>query len=544
MTLFGITSIITFFTSIGFGLVVFSSNRESKLNKSWLTLSIFIAFWSIFLYGVVSSSNQESAIFWQYFLDITAIFIPVLYLNFIFEFLNIKNNILKIGSFLFTIFLSIFSFSEHFKIGVIRVFDLYWVNPGKYYFIFPLFFTVIIIISLVYLIKAYLNTGKDPIFHGQVRNQLLAGLIGFSGGITNFFPQLFNIYPFGNYFIILYVFFVSYAVLKYKFFDTKVISTQLFSGAITLIFLFNLLKPVESTTDWFLNFFIFISILIFVTLLNRSMYKEIESKRKIEQLAEDLKYANDQLQKMDKQKSEFINLASHQLRGPVASLKGYSSMILEGSYGKISKKVEDVVGRISQSSNALALIIDDFLNLSRIERGKIEFNFAEGNFKEVTESAVEELKQKAKDKKLKMTFTVKKGNYVLSLDAEKIRQIVSNLIDNSIKYTPKGSVDIKLSENAGKILLKVSDTGIGIPKDGIDKLFKKFSRLENASEENVQGTGLGLYLAKEVMNAHDGRVWVESEGQNKGSSFFVEMKAVERRKEKREDKKEFTVAEK
>ncbi|AKM84297.1 TPA: hypothetical protein DCZ46_03050 [Candidatus Campbellbacteria bacterium] len=530
MTLFGITSIITFFASVGFGLVVYSSNRESKLNKSWLILSIFIAFWSIFLYGVVSSQSENSALLWQYCLDFIAIFIPVLYLNFILEFLNIKNNALKFGSFLFTMFLAVFSFSSYFKIGVIKSFDFYWVNPGKYYFIFPAFFIAIIIISLIYLIKAYLKNKNDYTLRGQIRNQLIAGIIGFSGGITNFFPQLFDIYPFGNYFIILYVFFVSYAVLKYKFLDTKVISTQLFSGAITLVFLFNLLKHIESISEWLINFVIFIMIVTFVTLLNRSMYKELEAKRQIEELAENLKDANVQLKKMDKQKSEFINLASHQLRGPVASLKGYSSMILEGSYGPISKKIEDVVTRLSQSSNALALIIDDFLNLSRIERGKIEFNFTEGNLKEVVDSAVEELKQKALDKKLKMTFTAKKGNYTLNMDSEKVRQIVSNLIDNSIKYTPKGSIKVKLSQENEEMLLEVTDTGIGVPPQDMDKLFKKFSRLANANEENIQGTGLGLYLAKEVMNAHNGKIWIESEGQDKGSSFFVEFKAKERRK--------------
>jgi len=141
--------------------------------------------------------------------------------------------------------------------------------------------------------------------------------------------------------------------------------------------------------------------------------------------------------------------------------------------------------------------------------------------KEVTD----ELKQKALDKKLKFSLNVDEGNYKTKLDTDKMRQIIGNVIDNSIKYTPAGSVDVDLSTADKKMLLKVSDTGIGIPKGGIEKLFKKFSRLENANNGNITGTGLGLYLTKEVVKAHGGKVWVESEGENKGSQFFIELNA-------------------
>jgi len=379
MTLFGITSIITFFTSIGFGLIVYSSNRRSKLNKSWLILSIFIAFWSIFLYKGAYSQTENSALLWLYCLDFTAIFIPILYLNFIFNFLEIKKTNFKKAVLFLTGLLAIFSFSPLFKLGVVKTFDFYWVDPGKYYFLFPTFFIIIIIISLLYLIKTYLKNKKDYLYRGQIRNQIIAGFIGFSGGITNFFPQLFNIYPFGNYFIILYVFFVSYAILKYKFLNTKIISAQLFSGAMALIFLFNFLKPTNSVDEWMINFALFVMMVIFVVLLNRSIFKEIQAKRKIELLAEELEKANIRLKKLDQQKSDFVSVASHQLRAPIASIKGYSSMVMEGSYGPTSEKISEIIKRIFQSSSNLAFIVDDFLNLSRIERGKIEFNFVKAD---------------------------------------------------------------------------------------------------------------------------------------------------------------------
>jgi len=523
MSLFGATSIITFFTSIGFALVVYSSNRKSKLNKSWLTLSIFIAFWSIFLYKVISSKSESEAIFWQYLLDIDAIFIPVLYLNFIFKFLKINSKKL-IPFFFFTSFLlSLFSFTSFFKNCVEKIFDFYWINSGPFYFVFPIFFTIIIIISLIYLIKAYLENKNNKIIQGQIRNQLLAGIIGFGGGFTNFFPQLFNIYPFGNYFIILYVFFVSYAVLKYKFLNTKIISTQLFTGVISLIFLFNLLKPSNSAVEWSTNFVIFIMIIIFVILLNRGLYKEQKSKNKIEKLAKKLKIANTRLKKISKQKSEFVSIASHQLRTPIASLKGYTSMILEGSYGPTSPKILDVINKLFKSSQSLSLIIDDFLNLSRIERGKIVFNFTETNLKDLVEQVITEVKPRAEEKHLKILKEIKDKKYIINVDSEKIKQVILNIIDNSIKYTPEGSIEIKLSQTSNLVRIMVRDTGIGLPKDKIGELFQKFKRLDNANDTNIKGTGLGLFLAKTIVEAHKGKIWAESEGRGKGSTFFVEL---------------------
>jgi len=266
---------------------------------------------------------------------------------------------------------------------------------------------------------------------------------------------------------------------------------------------------------------------IIVIIAMKKIEKEADDKEKIQSLADDLKKANRRLKKLDEQKSEFVSIASHQLRAPIASLKGYSSMILEGSYGPISTKVMEVVNRLFQSSQSLALIVDDFLNLSRIERGKIEFAFEKGNLREILEQIIEEIKPRAKIKKIKITKEIKEKNYISNLDVGKIKQAISNILDNSLKYTKEGSIDIKLSKTeGGKILLMIRDTGIGLSKDKTTELFKKFSRLDNANDANIQGTGLGLFLAKTIVEAHKGKIWAESEGEGKGSTFFIELNEV------------------
>ena len=150
------------------------------------------------------------------------------------------------------------------------------------------------------------------------------------------------------------------------------------------------------------------------------------------------------------------------------------------------------------------------------------------NMNDLVRSVIEELKQNTEKKGLKLGFEYDNTKiYSVKADREKIKQDLMNIVDNSAKYTPKGEVSVSLTKTVpGKILFAVKDTGIGISKDTIPKLFAKFIRAKNANETNIRGTGLGLFIAKEIVTAHGGRIWVESEGEGKGSQFYVELPEV------------------
>jgi signal transduction histidine kinase len=155
----------------------------------------------------------------------------------------------------------------------------------------------------------------------------------------------------------------------------------------------------------------------------------------------------------------------------------------------------------------------------------MKYDFKAMDLNDLVKSVIEELKQNVEKKGLKLTYecdTTK--TYLVNVDSEKIKQVLMNIIDNSAKYTPKGEVKVSLTKNSsGKTLFAVKDTGIGISKDTIPKLFAKFIRAKNANETNIRGTGLGLFIAKEIITAHEGKIWVESEGEGKGSQFYVEL---------------------
>jgi signal transduction histidine kinase len=325
-----------------------------------------------------------------------------------------------------------------------------------------------------------------------------------------------------------------YGVLRYKLLSTKVISAQLFSSALVLVFLFNLLST-TTIEQWLINFFMFILVIFFSVLLVNSVNREVKTRQKIEKLAEDLSTANDRLKELDQQKSEFVSLASHQLRGPLTAVKGYASMIIEGDFGNMDEGVKGAIEKMYKSTQDLVVLVNDYLDVSRIEQGRMQYDFTTFDMKDLVAQVVVELKPNIEKANLTLDFDVDTNQkFMINADMGKIKQVIGNFIDNSIKYTPKGAIHVWLSKtNVGnptqkaKALITISDTGVGIAPEVLPKLFEKFTRAPDASKTNILGTGLGLYVAKKMVEAHHGRVWAESAGQNKGSSFFIELDLAE-----------------
>lgn len=317
-----------------------------------------------------------------------------------------------------------------------------------------------------------------------------------------------------------------YGVIRYKLLSTKVISAQLFSTALGLTTLFNLLRS-TSEEDVLINLLILALAIIFGLLLVNSVNKEVESRQRIQLLATDLEKANIRLTDLDRQKSEFVSFATHQLRAPLTAMKGYASLILEGDLGSIPDEAKKAVSRIFDSANTLASIVDDYLNITRIELGTMKYAFETIYLKTLIEDVIGELKPTIEHAKAAFSFMAdpEGNNYRITADRDKLKQVISNLIDNSLKYTPSGSVKATLSYDRlrHKFLFRLVDTGIGIAPETLPHLFQKFSRARNANRTNIKGTGLGLFVAREIVEAHHGTIRAESAGEGKGSVFVVEL---------------------
>ena len=251
-----------------------------------------------------------------------------------------------------------------------------------------------------------------------------------------------------------------------------------------------------------------------------NLYKELE------RLNGQLEEANEKLKSVDKLKTEFLSLAFHQLRSPLTAIKGYASMILEGSYGEIANPDQkEAMSRVFQSSQNLAKVVEDLLNVSKIEQGGMKYEFSMVDVEKLAKDITNELSISAKSKGLEITFTTDgHESYLANADSIKLRQVFLNFIDNSIKYTKTGFVHVMVAKDEAKKMLRfsVTDSGMGMSPETKAELFQKFSRGKGGTV-NAGGSGLGLYLAKEIIDAHKGDVGVDSEGEGKGSTFFVEL---------------------
>ncbi|MBI2049135.1 MAG: HAMP domain-containing histidine kinase [Parcubacteria group bacterium] len=238
--------------------------------------------------------------------------------------------------------------------------------------------------------------------------------------------------------------------------------------------------------------------------------------------------ANARLKELDQRKSEFLSLASHQLRTPLTAIKGYASMLLEGSFGAVADTQKKPLDTIFQSSERLVQIIEDFLTISRIEQNRIIYSFDAVDLAPLLEGLVNDLSHEARKKNIMLSFSMDEGaSCVVRADKGKIQQVLSNVIDNAIKYTPEGSIRVSCGKaGSGVARVVVRDTGVGMDEATKEKIFGKFTRADDAGKVNTGGTGLGLYVARQLVEAHKGRIWAESEGKGKGSTFYIELPLV------------------
>lgn len=242
-------------------------------------------------------------------------------------------------------------------------------------------------------------------------------------------------------------------------------------------------------------------------------------KQRIDAATEELRASNARLRRIDATKDEFISMASHQLRTPLTSVKGYLSMVLDGDVGKTSAAQKKLLGEAFTSSERMVHLIHDFLNVSRLQTGKFMLEKGEYDLVRLVSDEVSALKRVAESRHLDLTFTTNAKQCVLNIDETKIRQVVMNFVDNALYYSLEGTtVAVTLKKTTDYIELLVADSGIGVPKAEQAQLFEKFYRASNARKHRPDGTGVGIFLAKKVITAHGGEIIFESR-EGKGSTF-------------------------
>ncbi|MBP9843110.1 MAG: HAMP domain-containing histidine kinase, partial [Candidatus Pacebacteria bacterium] len=254
-------------------------------------------------------------------------------------------------------------------------------------------------------------------------------------------------------------------------------------------------------------------------LLIRSVIKEVTQRQKIEKLAEELK-------KINVGQNSMIHFMNHQIKGRFGVAKNIFAELLTEDYGKMPPDTMPLIEKGLEETNTGINYVQSILKGATAENGSLQYDKQPMDFKNLVEEAVNGQKDKAESKGLKFDLSVKDGDYSFTGDALQLGEAVRNLIDNSINYTLTGSILMKLENKEKSFVFEVIDTGVGITPEDMGNLFKAGGRGANSLKVNVNSTGYGLVFVKNVVEAHGGRVWVESRGEGKGSSFYIELPKI------------------
>ena len=234
---------------------------------------------------------------------------------------------------------------------------------------------------------------------------------------------------------------------------------------------------------------------------------------KVKERTKELESALEKVKFISKQKSEFISSVSHELRTPLTSIKGYAAILIAGKIGEVPLAVKERLIKINAHSDNLVKMINDLLDIARIESGRAEMKYLLQSIKPLIDNIADLLTPQMKDRDLNLKIELPENLPNVYVDRNHVERVFINLVGNALKFTPaKGTITISAEPKVenGMVIFSVADTGIGIPEDDLSKLFEEFYRVDNEINQSVKGTGLGLSLVKQITEAHGGRVWVTS----------------------------------
>jgi PAS domain S-box-containing protein len=265
-----------------------------------------------------------------------------------------------------------------------------------------------------------------------------------------------------------------------------------------------------------------------ILVVARDITERKRAEEELRKYAEDLAKANEELKSLDKMKDEFLSNVSHELKTPLTSIRGYTELLNDGSLGELGEEQKHAEETVMRNTKRLQRLVDSLLYLSRTQAGTVQYDFEILNISELADQIIEDLRIQTKEKNLEMIKKIEPDLPPIKGDRDKLTDMFTNIIDNSIKFTPKGgSITIFANKEDGYIHINVKDTGIGIPKGMIDNLFQRFYQIDSSQKRKYGGTGLGLYIAKTIVEAHDGEIWVESEGKGKGTEVHIKLPVAE-----------------
>lgn len=514
--------------SLAIGFLIYRKDKNSLLSRLLFFMTIFFTLWVInILVQWIASYHTVLMLGWQLtaFFEVS-LFLVTTYLAYVFIYAKDIPPILKwvgfiLGIALATVLPTSFNIAAYDAANCEGVVGPLW---NGIYILEPALIVLIAGMGVSQWRKERTNKARQRQIAVFTTGLVLLLSTFFA---SNFYGELTKVYEFnlwGPLGMLVFFILLAYMIIRYHTFNIKLFGTQALVLFITLLIGSKLFYN-TNTTDTILNGTTLVFFIISGTFLIRSVRAEIKQKERLQKLTEELRISNEKLKSLDKLKSEFISLASHQLRSPLTAIKGYASMLYEGSFGPMSDKQVEGAKRIYTSAQGLTNIVEDLLNVTKIEQGGMKYEFIATDLGKLVTDLYAEMKVPAESKHLEFTLDLPRDEiFMISADPVKLKQVFLNLVDNSLKYTQKGFVRLALKRDGTNIVFTVTDSGMGITPEVKAKLFEKFNRGDDKT--NTGGSGLGLYLAREIARAHKGDVVIDSPGLGQGSTFTVTLPAT------------------
>jgi len=400
----------------------------------------------------------------------------------------------------------------------------------------PLFYGMAVYLASLLLAGAIVLMRNIRASGGDRRRQLISFATAWLVGLT--FVVLTNLVlpmltgsqewrRLGPYAALFFVLLFGYAVARHELFNITLLAAEVMVFALLLLFVLNLSLSISPLNQTVAAVSAVIGMILGYLLIH-SFRRECIQHSEVEGLAEQLGEANRHLRDMSEAKSEFISIASHQLRTPVSVIKGYLSLILEGNYGQVSPTVRDKLEQLAEMNERLVSLINNLLNVSRIEKDNVEFRCAETDVVGLVRKVMTDIAVKVRDGRARLVFREPPRPLVMVfIDADKLVEVLSNLIDNAVKYTDEGSIEISIadSDKDDHVIIRVKDTGVGMRHEDISHVFEKFFKPSKPSGQRQAGMsmGIGLYICSKFLHSMGGNIWVEATAPGAGTTMAVSL---------------------
>jgi signal transduction histidine kinase len=377
-------------------------------------------------------------------------------------------------------------------------------------------------VVIMWLLLAGIRRISTIADHSERRKVLLftIGIGSFLGvfALTWTVASLFGFFAleqYGLYGMVAFMTLLTYLIVHYRAFNVGLIASQALVIAL-IILIGSQFTFVRNTTNLILTAIALVLTGVIGIILIRSVKREIEQRKHIELLAKDLESSN-------KQQIILIHFITHQIKGFVAKSRNIFATLLDGDYGQVQDTMRPMLEEGLRSDTKGVSTIQEILNAANIKSGKVSYVKQEFDVKALVDEVGTDLRAAAEAKGLQLTTDTGTEPLMFAGDRAQLVNAFKNLVDNSIKYTPKGEVRVSLAKDAGKLRFMVQDTGVGISKEDMAHLFTEGGHGKDSVSINVESTGFGLYIVKNIIEAHNGKVWAESEGAGKGSRFITEL---------------------